>query len=98
MFRYIVAIWCSENDEQTCAAEVIASRLEAAHWQEPMRAEGMRVFQTGWRPGGLETRVLPDRAGVVIGRTFVRPSDVLDETPVALWDANAADTQEILES
>jgi asparagine synthase (glutamine-hydrolysing) len=96
MFRYVVVIWCSENPEQANAAERIASRLKTANWHEPMRASGLRVLQTGVRPGGLETQVLNNSAGAIIGRTFARSPDVLDETPAPRWSANTAETEAIL--
>lgn len=98
MFRYIVAIWSAESEEQACAAQSIASRLKAAQWDEPMRTQGMRVFQMHVRPRGLATQVLPSGAGVVIGRTFERVSDVLDDMPVPQWSATPFEADAILAS
>ena len=98
MFRYIVVIWSESHPAQAQAAQFIALRLHAARWQESWQTSGMRVFQTGVRPGFLETESLGDAAGVVIGTTFERGSDVFDDTPAKRWHPSPAHTRAILES
>jgi asparagine synthase (glutamine-hydrolysing) len=77
----------------------IASCLNAARWTESLHVPGMRVFQAGAAAtGGLQVHPLPDAAGVVIGRTFARHADALDDTPAREWRASAAESRAILAS
>lgn len=76
----------------------IVSHLKAAQWVEPLHVPGLRVFQTGARVGSLEVHSLPGAPGVVIGRTFVRPNDALDDSPMEEWRATPVEAQTILAS
>lgn len=98
MFRYIVVIWATDSEEQACAAQLIATRLKSAQWDEPMRTQGMRVFQCHGRHQGLTAQALPLAAGVVIGKTFERVSDVLDDMPAPQWSATPFEAEAILAS
>jgi len=89
MYHFIALAWDGEDCDARAAAAQMERQLRQneAGWESHLSVDGMSVFSLAPTDPGLRPYVLPDDAGVVLGRLFpTHPSIQL----------NAATTHEIL--
>jgi asparagine synthase (glutamine-hydrolysing) len=98
MFRFVAVMWRAADAHREASARRAISILTDAHWRESFAAPGVRVFHLGERPQSLQALTLPNDAGIVMGTTFVRSANVLDETPAPKWIATAEHAREVVAS
>ena len=77
MFRYLALIWDTTDSKQIEGALHIADRLRASSqsWVEAFHGEGLHVFCADIRPGSAQPYPMHNRAGIVLGALFEKPSD-----------------------
>src|SRR5215813_411699 len=98
MFRYVAVMWRDADAHRAAAARRAISIFKDARWHESLSAPGLRIFHLGERSRGLQATPLPNDAGIVMGTTFVRSANVLDETPAPKWIATSDHANEIVTS
>lgn len=100
MFRYIALIWNPSDAPRLAAAQRVTACLRTlpTRWHETPDQGGLRVFYRGARPGSLETHILPDDAGVVVGALFERSRELTDDSPARKWTASTTQTEAIVAS
>jgi len=72
MYHFITLIWQSEDSQARAAATQMGERLRrsSTRWEPHLCTEGMSVFALPATDPGLRSYVLPEDAGVVLGRLF----------------------------
>ncbi len=81
MFRYIAFAWHANSPSAAAASLRLGQAINAQPtWQQAFAGHGLQVFITGARRGVNEAVVLPDAAGVLLGKVF-RRTDLGHEQP-----------------
>jgi asparagine synthase (glutamine-hydrolysing) len=100
VFRYLAFNWDPRDLQQSRVVQTLVRRLRAGgtRWQDVCVHDGLRVFHAGARAGSLDSQVLPQAGGVLLGTVFERNRDVLDEAPARKWSATNAQAEAIAAS
>jgi hypothetical protein len=74
MFRYMSLVWSVGQSEQDDTAVLISRRIASLspQWYEAFNESGLRVFCADPHLGSLESHLLADAAGVILGAIFQR--------------------------
>ncbi|HEX7113528.1 MAG TPA: asparagine synthase C-terminal domain-containing protein [Steroidobacter sp.] len=85
MFRYVALIWNTADEQQSGTAAVLAQRLRALGpgWSKVFEQRGLQVHCADAHPPSLETQVLPNNAGVIMGTLLARHHDPANEQACA---------------
>ena len=84
MYRYVGLVWNPEDPTASGAAIQYSSQIEElSQWRRRLRLPGLMVFDQLYQSPGLTSYVLPNEAGIILGRLF--PRDLNHWTPT--WRA-----------
>lgn len=77
MLRYLAVTWNPSSLSQARLAHTVQSRLleNDSAWRQSLDQEGLWVFTASPRPGAMESTLLHDGAGIVVGSLFRRAED-----------------------
>jgi len=72
MYHFVALLWDAEDPQARAVATQMDQRLRLASvpWESQLSTDGMSVFALPPADPGLRSYVLPDQAGVVLGRLF----------------------------
>lgn len=99
MYRFIALYWSDLSESARNDGARLEQRLRAQHpdWRQALSVDGLRIFDTGGRPGGLDAHLVAREGyrfpeGAVLGQVFagLRSPQLFDGPPA--FSSAQADT------
>jgi asparagine synthase (glutamine-hydrolysing) len=93
LYRFLILVWNRRDSTESDVAESLSSRLLSgnADWNCVHKLPGLRIYQTGARPGISDACMLPRQGGAILGTLFrKRPNAQSESVSSTLGDLASA--------